>query len=109
MYKVIDNNKNVYEILSFTEYDKPVKLIVDYDPGDVGEKEVFSTSGMIGRVSWGSPSYPSQIEIIEAFILDKDYKPIMEIALNHNLIKINDDMILEYIENYIETQKKDRW
>ena len=73
---------------------------VDYEPADPGEREEFSTTGMIGRTSWGSPASESQIDIYEVFWIHHGQKIVMK---NQKVLdKIREDDILEAIEDHLK-------
>jgi len=76
-----------------------IELFVSYTPAEKGEQETFSTHG---RISWGNPGFPADCEIIEARILNSHNKRIMDLNLNHSLIKeVKENDLIKVIEQYI--------
>lgn len=81
--------------------DGVVDLIVEYEPPETGEAQRF---GKGGRISWGTPDYPSNCTVCEAWLCGSKDNRIMEINLSHRLLDIDENAILQEIEDYINEQ-----
>lgn len=81
--------------------DGVVDLVVEYEPPEKGEAQRF---GKGGRISWGTPDYPSECTVCEAWLCDSKDNRIMEIKLPHRLLDIDENDILQTIEDYISDQ-----